>query len=112
MAEIYNYLKNNKESKYPTSIDPLLFIQDSNLDNKEWRENYSTTVNDDATAATTNLADNEKFTPINADLFNCLVSRISKLQTYLLNKTDTMLRIEFGDEPTELVDGKIWLKKK
>ena len=112
MEEIYNYLKDNKESKYPTNIDPLLFIQDSNIDNKEWRENYKFLVADNPNTATETLDVNEKFTPINADLFNCLVSRISKLQTYLLNKTDTMLRIEFGDEPTELVDGKIWLKKK
>lgn len=107
-----NYLKDYEESIYPNEIDPLLFITDTSLNDYEWRNNYEAFVESNPDSASNMLESNSYYSPINAYLFNCIVSRIKALQKYLLEKEDTMVRIEFDDEPTELINGKTWFKEK
>lgn len=107
-----NFLTDNSISLYPDSIDKLLFIEDANLSNKEFRDSYENLFSTDINGAVNELYTNEYFTPISAKLINCLFDRLYNLQKYLLEKEDTMIRIEFGDEVSEYVDGKTWFKEK
>lgn len=119
MDKIFEYITEIKErvdadstvsmSNYPNDIDPLLFIEDTRLSNLEWRKNYETLLNCDVTNAIDLLSLNKQFVPINAFLINNIQDRIIATQKYLLEKEDTMERIEFGEEPSTYVDGKTWL---
>lgn len=109
MSEKENYLKGKSNSVFPTSVDPILFIQDININNKEYRQEYANNLASHPAFAATMLEANEYYTPISACLINNLVNRIYALQDYLLNGTNKKKTIEASkEEPTQLCDGKIW----
>ena len=112
MNEIKEKISNDSSasmSNYPSEIDPLMFIEDAKISDYEWRKNYGNLLQDDVINAVETLANNGRFVPINAFLFNMLQDRIIATATYLLEKEDNMVRVEFDDEPEEFVEGKIWM---
>ena len=109
MSESQNLIKGQPNSLFPNSIDPILFIQDMKLSDKEYRQNYASNLTLYPSTAAYMLETNDYYTPISASLVNTLILRTYSLQDYLLNGTGKKKFIEAStEEPTQVFEGKLW----
>jgi len=111
MSEVYNYLKGDSSSNFPTSVDNFLFIEDTKIRTKDLRESHENNIENHMSIAMNMLNINERFTPITSCLINNLIARTYNFQDYILNTLPLKRSLcVSSEEPMTYADEHIWIK--
>lgn len=89
----------NTISKYPDSIDPLIFFQDINLEEVEIMKSYNDLVAHGKYNEANKYIRNQEIHGYFASCLNAIENRIYNLQVYLLTKEPKQLFISSDSEP-------------
>ncbi len=99
----------NPLSKYPDSVDPMIFFQDINLTQVEAMDTYGRLISQGSyKQANDYIAGQDGIHGWFADYFNAIENRIYKLQEYLLSQEPDYLFLSSDTEPDADIRA-IWL---
>lgn len=97
------------ESKYPTDVDPLLFIQDVSLSQLSEYEAWLAYLNSGDYSSANDYAKTMSITSVNASLMNLIEQRIKATQEYLNTLVSPDHMVYGRDEPEDPFPDTIWV---